>query len=159
MKHQMKWQTLRMPYHNDIHMHPAQYPSRRRQFANLDRQYCEQNDRRLVRIRNPQYITPHTSRRQVNHVHQLDENYEYHVATSPSLRFKTGNQSSVSATPRRGPWRYMEVNNQWNPPDSHPHLNDNSFSSYIPSQDTLRDEFDGREFDMGLVMNQNEVDE
>ena len=110
--------------HNDIHMHPAQYSSRRRQLANFGTQYCEPNDKRLVRIRNPQYITPHTSRRQVNHVHQFDENYEYHVATSPSLRFNTGNQSSVSATPRRGPWRYMEVNNQWNPPDSHPHFND-----------------------------------
>ena len=132
---------------NSIHVYPTHYPSTEQQYVNLNGQYHGENNRRLVRIRNPQYETPNASMGVYNYVHPYNDHNEYHVASSPSLRVKSGHQSSISATPRRGPWRYMEVNNQYIPPNSHPQISNNAFSSYVPSQDTLSDEFDEEELD------------
>ena len=148
-------------HQNRVRMHPAQYPSRRRQYAEVERQYHDKTDKRLVRIRNPEYVTPSSSSmRVINYAHQYSDNNEYHQATSPSFRPpQSDNPSSISATPRRGPWRYMEVNNQWLQPDSHPQSTNGAFSSYVPSQETLRDEFDGRDFDLGVARRLNYEEE
>ena len=148
-------------HQNRVRIHPAEYPSRRRQYANMERQYLDRGDKRLVRIRNPEYVTPSApSMRVINYAHQYNDNSEYHEATSSSFRPpQSDNQSSISATPRRGPWRYMEVNNQWPQPDSHPQPSNSGFSSYVPSQDTLMDEFDGRDFELEVVRRQNHEEE
>ena len=150
------------PRQNRIRIHPAQYPPTRRRHVDMERQYHDKTNKRLVRIRNPEFVTPSaSSMRVINYAHQYSgDNTEYHEATSSSFQpHQSDNPSSISATPRRGPWRYMEVNNQWLQPDSHPQSSNSAFPSYVPSQDTLRDEFNGRDFDMGIARRQHHDEE
>ena len=101
--------------------------------------------RRNVKIRNPHYSTPGVPR---NHESFAHHHYTGNNMHQPSMHLepRVGNENTppISATPLRGPWRYMEVNFPQNNPIQNIY---NSIPEYT-SEDTLSDEFDESDVDI-----------
>ena len=104
------------------------------------------NRRRHVKIRNPHYITPGPPiSRPYAHHHYPPGN---HYGPSPQGLAMEHTGQDISATPRRGPWRYLPVLPR-NPTVS----NHNIVPPPETSEDTLSDEFEESEVDMGKSSN------
>ena len=125
-------------------------------YFNYERQHPEGAQRRQVRIRNPHYITPGASHTPISYAHH------HHSASHPYSQAITqvggANQPSFSATPRRGPWRYMEVNDQWIPENDILQNTSNVYPSNTPSEDMLSDEFEGFEGDLVAEQERRDVE-
>ena len=129
--------------------YPVHPQSLQHGYFNYDRQRREGAERRQVRIRNPHYMTPGASGTPINYGHHhYSTNNPYSQASAQVSSVGSVNQSSFSATPRRGPWRYMEVNDQWIPENDLLQNTSNVYPSNTPSEHMLSDEFEGFEEDL-----------
>ena len=111
--------------------------------------------RRHVKIRNPRCITPGAPRNPVSYAHHhYTGNNQYQPSVQQRPIIENVNQEA-SATPRRGPWRYMEVVGfPHNIPSQNNH---NIFHANTTSEDTLSDEFEESEVDMGVTTGRSNV--
>ena len=121
-----------------------------REYHNIspDRKHLLINNKRHVRIRNPRYVTPGVARPHKSPVRHHNRNLLHMPTTLLEPMDCNASPSAFSATPRRGPWRYMEVNDQWVTPNG---IDPNNLLENQNTEDILSDEFD----DCGLEIDRD----
>ena len=113
-----------------------------------NRKHVSINNKRHVRIRNPRYVTPGVARPHKSPVRHHNRNHQHMPTTLLEPMDCNASPSAFSATPRRGPWRYMEVNDQWFTPNG---IAPNNLLEHQNTEDILSDEFD----DCGLEIDRD----